>query len=67
MVLGPSHLERSVHLNNDTTAEVICWAIHATVAIYNFNPLLPYPLMFLALRGAWHLWQQYLNHKHRKF
>jgi hypothetical protein len=54
-------------LNNDTTAEVICWAIHATVAIYNFNPLLPYPLMFLALRGAWHLWQQYLNHKHRKF
>ena len=54
-------------MNNDTTAKIICWTIHAIVAIYRFIPLLPFLLMFLALCGAWRLWQQYFNHKHRKF
>jgi len=41
------------------TIKLICSAAGTLIAIYLFMTILPYLVMFLALCGAWSLYQQY--------
>ncbi len=46
-------------MEKDQIAKAICFAVGAIIAIYVFMTLLPYLVMFLALCGAWYLWQEH--------
>jgi len=50
-------------MEKDQTAKNICFAVAALVAIYVFFALLPYLVIFLALCGAWHLYQEHEKSK----
>jgi hypothetical protein len=52
-------------MDNDSTAKLIGYAIGGIVALYVFMAILPYLVMFLALVGAYYLWQEY-NRNNRK-
>jgi len=45
-------------MEKDQTVKNICFGVAALVAIYVFFELLPYLVIFLALCGAWHLYQE---------
>jgi hypothetical protein len=50
----------------DQIAKALAFAVGAIIAIYVFLNLLPYLVMFLALCGAWYLWQEYERSKRHK-
>lgn len=50
----------------DQTAKMICFAVGAIIAIYILLSLLPYLVMFLALCGAWHLYQEYERNRRNR-
>jgi hypothetical protein len=43
----------------DDTVKIICYGIGAIIALYIVLECLPYLLAFLALCGAWYLFQEY--------
>lgn len=43
----------------DNTIKLIAYALAALIAMYVLTTILPYIVMFLALCGAYHLWQEY--------
>jgi len=49
----------------DQTAKIICYLVGFLVAIYVFMLVLPYLVMFLALCGAWYLFQEYEKNNRR--
>ena len=50
----------------DQAAKIICFVVGAVVAIYIFLTLLPYLVIFLALCGAWYLFQEYEGKNNRR-
>ena len=50
----------------DQTAKIICFVVGAVIAIYIFLTLLPYLVIFLALCGAWYLFQEYEGKNNRR-
>jgi hypothetical protein len=44
---------------NQDIARLVCYAVGFLIAIYVFMLIFPYLVMFLALCGAWYLWQGY--------
>jgi hypothetical protein len=51
----------------DQIAKLVCIAIGCVIAFYVFMWLLPYIELFLALCGAWYLWQEYeRNNRHNR-
>jgi hypothetical protein len=49
----------------DQTVKIICYLVGFLVAIYVFMLVLPYLVMFLALCGAWYLFQEYEKNNRR--
>ena len=41
------------------TPEIICFAIGGIVVLYILMTALPYIIVFLAICGAWSLWEKY--------
>ena len=49
----------------DQIAKIVCFTVGAIIAIYVFLALLPYLVIFLAICGAWYLFQEYERHNRR--
>jgi len=50
---------------NDKTVEIICWACGGLIALWILMTVLPYLVLFLALCGAWHLYQEFQRDNRR--
>ena len=51
---------------NGDTIKIICYGIAGILALYLFMLIFPYLIAFLAMVGAWYLWQEYQKSKPRK-
>jgi hypothetical protein len=51
--------------SKDQLTKIMSFAIGAIVAIYVVLKVLPYLVMFLALCGAWYLYQEYERNNRR--
>ena len=51
----------------DQIAKLVCIAVGCVIAFYVFMWFLPYIEMFLAICGAWYLWQEYQKNNRRRF
>jgi uncharacterized protein involved in cysteine biosynthesis len=47
----------------DQTAKIICFGVGCVIAIWVFLQLLPYLVVFLAICGAWYLFQEHERSK----
>ena len=45
-------------MKNDQIAKLICYGVGCAFALYIIWTFLPYIVLFLALCGAWHLFQE---------
>ena len=47
----------------DQTAKIICFGVGTVIGIWVFLQLLPYLVIFLAMCGAWYLFQEHERSK----
>ncbi len=52
-------------MRKNDTAEIICWAIGCGVGLLILMHILPYIILFLALVGAYYLYEQYSGNNRR--
>lgn len=64
MVPGSFH-NRKEPMERDQTAKMICLGLAIMAGLYALLVMLPYIELFLALCGAWHLWQEHQKGRKR--
>lgn len=46
-------------MRKSDTVELICWAVGCVIGLLILMHILPYIILFLALCGAYYLWQEF--------
>ncbi len=52
-------------MRRNDTVEIICWAVGCLIGLLILMKLLPYIILFLALCGAYYLYEEYCRNNRR--